>query len=289
MPMLASIHDLETKMEQIVLKRISSDRLVLPTMPGAAARALEVIKSPDCSVKQIAAILGRDPVLALQVVRVANGAAYGGNAQTIEAAATRLGIQKLEAIIIEAGAYKVFRSPDARIAKACQDIWDHSLAVGLLARDLIGAQSSTDAEAAYLSGLLHDIGKPVVAGLLLQAEKQLTGGREGRWLESSHWIEIVNRIHRPLGVAIAEKWCLPAPVQASIRDCSELDAGNRAAVANYVCFANATVKSLGLYVGSVDTEDAQALTTIGRSLLGLDEELARRLASEVKSRLRSVD
>jgi len=58
-------------------------------------------------------------------------------------------------------------------AEANRKIWDHSVAVARLARDLASYVGRRDADAYYLAGLLHDIGKPVVAAML-QAHPEIT-------------------------------------------------------------------------------------------------------------------
>jgi hypothetical protein len=40
-------------------------------------------------------------------------------------------------VLVEASAHKVFESKDQRIAGACRGVWEHSLAVAALARDIL--------------------------------------------------------------------------------------------------------------------------------------------------------
>jgi hypothetical protein len=55
-----------------------------------------------------------------------------------------------------------------------------------------------------------------------------------------------------------------------------------------VRFSNALAKREGLYVGPVDRDDAEALVMIGRSLLGVDEEVVGRLASGLAGRIKAL-
>ena len=93
-----------------------------------------------------------------------------------------------------------------------------------------------------------------------------------KWVESEEWQEAVDRSHRKVGIALAEKWSLPIELVSAIRDCGDYDSANRAAPANFVRFANALAKREGLYPGRW-TRDNDALIMIGRSLLGVDDEL----------------
>jgi len=71
---------------------------------------------------------------------------------------------------------------DPRIAQICDGLWEHSLSVAILSHDLVEALPGLDAEAAYLAGCLHDIGRPVVAEMLLDAEGRLLGKRVDHWI-----------------------------------------------------------------------------------------------------------
>ena len=65
----------------------------------------------------------------------------------------------------------MFISRDPFIRQQFQGIWEHCLGVAHVAREL-AARTGLKADTAYLAGLFHDIGKPVVAALLLDLERQ---------------------------------------------------------------------------------------------------------------------
>jgi putative nucleotidyltransferase with HDIG domain len=275
------------QIESIVLAKIAADKLVIPPMPEVAMQCLTLLRDPNLQIKQLVAPLERDPPLTAGVLRLANSAAYGGggSVQSIEQAVSRLGNQKIKVLLVEASASRMFQSRDRRIVEANAGVWEHSMAVALLARDLCALTSEGDAEGAYLAGLLHDVGKPIVAAILLEAEKQLTARSPSPWFSSDTWIRVVQNTHRPVGLALAEAWKLPEVVQSAIRDCSDFDSANRKSVGNFVRFANALSKTLGLYVGPVDVDGAAALVTIGRSLLELDDEIVARLSADLRERV----
>src|SRR5262249_9669394 len=153
-------------------------------------------------------------------------------------------------ILFELSARQVFQSRDARIAKATRSMWDHSVAVALVARDLCAlSQKADEMDSAYLAGLLHDVGKPIVAAMLLEAEKLIAGGPGGGWITSDAWIEVIAKVHRPVSLALAQRWNLPDDVQATMKDLSDYDTAARQCASNFVRFANAVAKREGLYVG----------------------------------------
>jgi putative nucleotidyltransferase with HDIG domain len=285
----ASYERLAGELEKIVLNRIGSDQLMLPPMPAVALRCLTLLKNPDFSMKEAAAIIERDPILAAQLLKVSNsaGMATRDPVQSILQAVTRFGAQKLRMFLIESSARKIFESRDARIVQAARGVWEHSLAVAMLARDVVAFSNSGAPDFGYLGGLLHDIGKPIVAAMLLEAEKAILGGKATKtWIGSTEWIGIIQRIHRQVGVVLCKKWEMPAPVCRSIQDCEEYDNSDRLSIANAVRFANAVAKQQGIYVGTIDAADIDALVMIGKSLLGLDAEVVARLTDGLKNKAR---
>jgi len=268
---------------------------VLPSLPTIALKCLNLIRSPNFSLKDASTIVEKDPLLAAQVMRAANSAAMATRepAKTILNALSRLGVDKLRTLLVEVSAHKVFESKDQRIAQACRGLWDHSLAVAALGRDIVAlGGGGGEPDVAYLAGLLHDVGKPVVATLLLEAERMAAGGwtatSSSSWIDSSAWISVIQQTHRKAGVALAEKWELPDAVVKAIRDCGDYDASDRACAANTVRFANAIAKREGLYVGPVDHDDNNALIMVGTSLLGFEEDFLRRVCHSLKERMREV-
>lgn len=277
-----------TQFEAIVNKRLANDKLVVPPMPVAALKCLQILKEPDYNTKKLVAVLEQDPPLAARVIKIASSAAMAGtmSVKTIEQAVTRVGGQRVRSMLLEASAYKVFESRDPRIAAAFKSTWEHSLAVAMLSRDLAAfAAKDADADCAYLCGLLHDVGKPVLGILLLEAEKQLVRTAGQPWLDAEGWLAAVNKGHRPIGVAVAEKWKLPEEVVQGIKESGDYDSVNRDALANYVRFGNALAKREGLYPGPVDIEDTNALIMIGRSLLGIDDDLISRVTTGLVERV----
>jgi len=273
---------------QIALVRIEQDRLALPSLPQVATKCLEVLRKNDFSAKKVTDLIESDPILAVRILRTANSAAFGGRqpATNIQHAVTYLGANKLKTVLMEAAARPIFESRDTRIAEATKGLWDHSIGVAILSRDLAVLMGIGDPEDAYLAGLLHDVGKPVLATLLLEAENMMAMRSTKEWMDSGVWVETLQKSHRTVGVAVAKKWAIPEKAIQAIADCGDYDSSDRNSAANLVRFANAITKRVGLYVGKTDSDEVETLIMIGRSLLGLDDEGLTRLASGLVDRVR---
>jgi putative nucleotidyltransferase with HDIG domain len=147
-------------------------------------------------------------------------------------------------------------------------MWGHSVLVAMLARKIgVALGEPSDPEAVHLAGLLHDVGKPLVGAMLLEAERVIGAGFK---VELATWIEIVDQCHREVAVALAVKWGLGPELQHAIAHATGYHAGAPALTTNIVCFANAIAEHAGHTVGPVDKEHAETLIADGAERLGID-------------------
>lgn len=279
--------DIVETVRAVVVRQIERDELVLPVLPGAAARALNLLSRPNLGLDEVAALIETDPLLAAQIVRLANSAAFGGAqpVQSILAAVTRLGTAELRLFLVESSARQVLESRDRRIARMCRGLWEHSLAVALLARDLAAIVAAAVTDVAYLGGLLHDVGKPVLASMLLDAEQRLYGRRTTTWILPETWMRLISEAHRPVAVALSAGWGLPEAVGRGIREAHQYDSSEPHSPANAVRLANALAKKAGIAVGVADAEELDELIFVGAQLFGLDDVAIGRLQGSIKERV----
>lgn len=257
------------ELERIVLARLESDRLVIPAMPAVAARALEILGDPSFQTRRLLSELEADPVLAALVLRQANQASHGGAVRLLEHAVARLGASALKSVIAEYAAHELFQSSDRRIVEANRRIWQHSVAVAVVSRDIATLARRGEADICYLGGLLHDVGKPVLASMMLEAERKLATGRAG-WIDHASWVDVVAGGHRRIGTRVAHQWSLPTEVTAAIRDCAHFDRDEPRCAANIVRLANAAAKLHGFATGAIDRPELDGMVDTGCTLLGLD-------------------
>lgn len=288
MPSAEMPKKLGSELERIVLERIANNRLVLPAMPAVPQRCLEILKEPDFNVRKLVKELEAEPVLALLVVRAANAAAFGrgGAMQALDQAVLRIGARALKTLITEYAVNEIFESSNRNLKEANRKVYEHSLVVALLARDIAALIGNIEPDTCYLAGLLHDIGKPVLSAMILEIDRKL-GRQTPGWIDTNAWTHIIETSHRKVGVAVATEWRLPEAITAAIRDCSDYDSADRTSVGNVVRLANALAKREGYTTGPTDAADIEAMIMVGMSMLGGDTSVLERLVTNVRSRLPS--
>ena len=278
---------LATNIERAVLRDLEADRLELPALPTAAVTAIQLLGAGEPKDDQVARLIETDPLLTAQLVRMANSAEFAGRPpiSSIQDCVTRLGGAELRTFLYEIAARQVIESRNPHIAEFCRGLWEHSLAVALLAREIVAYADKKQGETAYLAGLLHDVGKPVLATVLVAAEQRLLGARTSVWIPPDTWLAFILAKHRAVGMALARKWAMPPAVGRSIDECVEFDAQEPRSLSNAVRLANALAKLAGLYVGRFDWEEVAELSFIGQQLFVLDDRIVEQMMNRVREQL----
>jgi putative nucleotidyltransferase with HDIG domain len=153
---------------------LSSDRLaqlvghvdMLPSAPKAFQEILACLQQPSASLADAARIIGRDLAMTANVIKLVNSAFFGSRQPitTASRAVAYLGLDTLGALVLGHSAFK--SGVTTGIAGFnLEQLWQHSLDVAMAARTVALCErfSQTQAEEAFLAGMLHDVGKVVFA------------------------------------------------------------------------------------------------------------------------------
>ena len=282
-----SSDDLAALIERAVLEQVAADRISMAAMPRVATRAFTLLRKRDFSLSEVSAVIETDPVVAARLVHLANSVAFATytKLESVLACVTRLGARELSFFLMETAARQLVECHDPRIAQICDGLWEHSLSVGILSHDLVDALPGLDAEAAYLAGLLHDIGRPVVAEMLLDAEGRLLGKRVDHWIMPSKWLGIITQCERTVGLAVTKAWTLPDSVVDAVGQCDGYDEERPFRLANVVRLANALAATAGHDLSIRPAEETAAIVESGSALLGLESDTITGVMTALPARL----
>jgi len=176
---------------------------------AVAMHIVDCIDSPSVSAKKISFEIGRDPIITAKVLNVANSAFYGGaGSTTLPAAVGRLGLSTLRNLVLASAVSDRQNQTNDRYPYIPNGMWQHSLAVALLAQKN-GTQFGSlrgRGNDLFLCGLLHDIGK-VITSQILDVDVKSTGF--SGLLEES---ESNGYTHIDAGLLVAKEWNLPETV-----------------------------------------------------------------------------
>ena len=147
--------------------------------------------------------------------------------ESVSKAIAHLGIRGLKNILMGLVGRQIFVSHDPRMNSTLASMagnmrWPPVM----LSRNVAGICGCRDVEPAYVAGLLHDIGKVVVAVYLLEFERGLPIHEAMDWIDHDNWIAIIEELHREVGCAITEHWN-PSVIGRIIEDYEDYDAADR--------------------------------------------------------------
>jgi putative nucleotidyltransferase with HDIG domain len=179
------------------------DVRALPVMPSAVSRLLRISEDAT-STLELERIACSDPVLAARLLGAANSAQFGSRFEIIRLreAILRVGVPEARRIAIACCLSGLFAS------RMLRELWEHSQAVADIMLGL-ARFCGVDAEAAYLTGLLHDIGR--LGLMVFPADRRAL---EETWLRAGFPRTYAETLaygtdHSRLGAEILRGWDLP--------------------------------------------------------------------------------
>ncbi|MBH0200167.1 MAG: HDOD domain-containing protein [Nitrospira sp.] len=206
------------QLERSLLQKLEQGELELPLLPQVASQVMALASDPAADAAKLSSLIHQDQALAAHVLRIANSPAYMPRSPVVslQHAVAMLGINLLSEIAftasLKAGAFQVPGHEDE-----VKQLWRHSLASGAFAKEVARARR-VNVESAFLCGLLHAIGKPVVLRTAAAiAQKQNIPA------DKSMLRMLMNGYHSRVGCLIADKWSLPKQVAEAIQYYSDYD------------------------------------------------------------------
>lgn len=189
-------------------------------MPHVTYKARKLIHSSLAGFSEIGNILKTDPALAARILKVANSAYYGvsGQISSIHHAATMLGADTLIQIITMVSNSKMLGKSLTGYGINSGDLWKHSLTTAVCANILSIKRSSEDEEDSFFAGLMHDSGKIILDGYVVEREKifeRYLTTTQASFLKAE--MRILGFDHAHTGYELCLKWNLPNRLASAIK------------------------------------------------------------------------
>lgn len=206
-------------MEPSDYKAITIDHIVEKTntvysLPLFYERFNETINHPRSSIDDIAKIITEDQGLTARLLRLANSPMFGcyAKVESMTKAVTIIGTQQLRDLALAASVMGVFKGiPEDLLNMA--SFWRHSVACGIIARSLAIYRREPNVERLFVAGMLHDVGKVVLAAAQPELSRGLLEERRGTGeLYLSLERQRLGFDHGELGGALLKKWKIPASI-----------------------------------------------------------------------------
>lgn len=257
----------------------------LPTIPEILTRILQLIDDPNSSAKELAAVIRHDPPLASKVLRLANSPYYqkSRTLSSVQECIAVLGMRTVRQVAICVAVVsslgKAFSERQSRLEY--KDIWRHCVAVGATARWLARTTMHPDPELVFTGGLLHDLGKFVLALHAPDTYDRVIADRRrsGRTLVAQETATF-GFDHADAGAAMGEAWLFPPELVACCGDHHRAAPDDRAvvlvALADVVANVHAPGKSdLGFDATLVHARELYAAAQLDPEAIDADLDALR--------------
>jgi len=137
----------------------------LPSLGTIHTALRELLTAEQRYTSQISEIIRRDPSLAARLLRLVNSVYYGlsSTVNSIEEAVFYLGVRQIRQLAMVTPVIEDFQRLAGDTPFPWRGFWQHCIGVAILTREVISSVEVPADESDYVSGLIHDVGKIVMA------------------------------------------------------------------------------------------------------------------------------
>ncbi len=204
------------------LKRLVAQTSSLPSLPRLYVDLLAALRSPKPSIEQIGTIIGRDVAMSAKILQLVNSAFFGLGHRISHPseAALYLGTQTLKSLVLFTQVFAQFNRDQMAVPGfSLETLWQHCWSTGVFARRMARAEGF-DAEAVdrcFVSGLLHDVGKLILArgqtAAFSQALATASRDRVPLWQVEQ---QVIGASHADVGAYLLGLWNFAHPIVAAV-------------------------------------------------------------------------
>lgn len=200
-------------------QELAQRQLEMPLLPDVAAEVLSSTLDDKTNAARLAELIQQDQALASHLLRVVNSAAFRGSTEIValQQALARLGMERIREIALSVSLQGTLFTKGP-FDGLLQQTWQASLRTALWSKE-IARQARKNVEVAYLCGLLHNVGVPVLVGRLTRMEQVPTEAQVN---------SVLDQLTTAAGIALAEEWSLPSSVTMTIRFLDDFSAAQNA-------------------------------------------------------------
>lgn len=182
----------------------------LPTIPAVATQVLQQIDNPDVQIEDIADLMLTDQVMTARVMKMINSPVYKPEHEitSLKRALIFLGLRHIREIALTTSFISAFE-----INKGALDIasfWEHSFGVGMVSKIIAKKIGYQDLEAAYISGIIHDLGEVFLSNYMhddFQKVLESLDNHPQQLVDAE--LEYFGTTHAEIGLCMAQKWNFP--------------------------------------------------------------------------------
>lgn len=201
----------------IILNKILSGKIdKLPVLPTSVNNVLELLNSSDSKYEDIVAAI--DPTLAARFLQASNTAFYGRHIDSIQYAVRILGYSTMRGIVLSVSILNVFDKKEITPLFNYEKFERQAQLCAFNATTLAQLCKYEHPDKAYSVGLLHNIGKLLIAAELQEEYKKINElTKKGGISSSEAEKRVLGHSHSELGAAVMKHYELPSDIVQAVR------------------------------------------------------------------------
>lgn len=268
-----------------LLDRVES----LPPAPRVLPRLLSALGNTESDLNHIVDLVAIDTALTANLLRTCNSAFFGASrpVEGVSEAVHRLGFQTVYRTVAMLSAAHCFTSPEPGRLNADR-LWRHSVTVAFAAL-FVAEDTGLDSGLLFTAGILHDLGKVVLAGVKPGASTLPAPGTLEANSDTLDWeVATYGFSHAEVGGRMLKRWHFSEKLAASVRCHHDPEAGGDAArFAACISLADTLAHRLDSSPADPPVTSSEAHTAL--KILGLAEEQLPRYDDRIRENLQFVE
>lgn len=208
---------------QALAAELSGGKVELPGFPHIVMRVQRVLSDEKADAAKVVRVIGSEPVLATQLIRMANSAALNpGSAPVtdLRAAVTRVGVDTVRTATIAFAMRQLRDAPTLRgLEMQLGVLWRRSVQVASLCSVIARRLTSVNADTALLAGLLQGIGRLYI---LTRAS-----GHRSLFCDAAAYQAIEHDWHLSIAAALLENWGIADEIVQAVHESENLERDSR--------------------------------------------------------------
>lgn len=204
--------------ENLILEKRKKTTLVLsniynlPAMSSSMMEVTKLLDNPTTNTQNLGKLIGKDQGIATKILSIANSPLYGlrRRVSTIDFAILVIGFVEIKNIILALSMMESFRNKTDKYLDQ-KEFWLHSMMTGNAAKRMAEDLGLTKTGEAFVGGLLHDLGIPVIHKYFHSSFVEIVTKVKSNnlsYFESE--TQELGYTHMDIGRFLTEKWNLPS-------------------------------------------------------------------------------
>jgi len=216
----------------------------LPTLPEVVVKLNSLIDSPETTIDQVSDTIKKDQAIVGKMLRLVNSSFFGlaSKVTTVPRAVVILGFDTVRNALISVSIIDSTANLHGK-GVDMKAFWHHAISCAIIGRHLSVRSHIGLPEEAFTAGIVHDIGKLVLAKYFpnefSKILEKVALGNTFYDAESG----IIPIHHNEVGAYLAQRWQLPLIITEAIRFSHSMSPGNQNPIASLVLCADRIINA----------------------------------------------